>query len=443
MTNSSTVQNQRDFFNSNITKNLDFRLKQLSILNDAIRKNEKALSEAIFKDFKKSKYTTFVSELSLIYSEISFAKKNLRKWARAKKVKTNPLNFPAKSSIIPEPLGVSLIISAWNYPFMLSFSPVVSAIAAGCAIVLKPSEISSNSSSAIAKIIRENFDEKYFSVIEGGADESQELLSQKFDKIFFIGSKRVGKIVYEAAAKKLTPVTLELGGKSPTFVTENCNLDICVKRLVWAKYINAGQTCIAPDYVLIHKSIKNDFLNRLKSEIEDSKFSIEKGNYVQIVNEKNMQRLIALLEEGKVFFGGHYDMESRWIEPTIMSDISFTDSVMQEEIFGPILPVIEYENLDEIISQVKKLPKALACYIFSSDKKEQKTILSELSFGGGCINDAIMHISNNNLPFGGVGESGFGAYRGQAGFKAFSHFKSILSKPTFFELPFKYFFPKS
>jgi len=444
MTISDVVKKQYSYFNSKECecKNIDFRIKQLCILESTIRKNESALSEAVYKDFKKSKTDVFFSELSLIYSEIRFAKKNLRKWANAKKVKTNPINFPAKSFIIPEPLGVSLIISAWNYPLMLSFAPVVSAISAGCTMILKPSEIAKNSSVAIAKIVRENFDAKYFSVIEGGVEETQELLNQKFDKIFFIGSKKVGRIIYESAAKNLTPLTLELGGKSPTFVTQNANLDICVKRLVWAKFLNAGQTCIAPDYVLIHKSVKEEFLNKLKSEIENVKYSIEQGNYVQVINDKNMQRLIALLDKEKVFFGGNYDIGTRYFSPTIMQKISFEDTVMQEEIFGPILPVIEYENLDEIIAKIKSLPKALACYVFSSDKKEQESILRELSFGGGCVNDALMHISNNTLPFGGVGESGFGSYRGEAGFKSFSHYKSILNKSTYFELPFKYMFRK-
>jgi len=311
-------------------------------------------------------------------------------------------------------------------------------MAAGNTIVLKPSELPQNSSSVIAKIINENFDPQYFAVVEGGVPETTELLKQKFDKIFFTGSPTVGRIVYMAAASNLTPVTLELGGKSPAFITESCNMKMSVKRLIWAKYLNAGQTCIAPDYILVHKSVKNKFLQAAKEEIERSEFSFENGNYIQIINERNMLRLAKMLDVNKIYLGGNYNVENRFFEPTILTNVSFDDAVMQEEIFGPILPVIEYENIDEVIALVKERPKPLSCYVFTSDKKIRNKILHELSFGGGAVNDALMHITNSKLAFGGVGNSGIGSYHGESGFKAFSHYKSILDKPTYFESNVKY-----
>ncbi len=433
------IENQRTFFNSNKTKSIDFRIQQLKTLESAIKKNEQKLIDAIYLDFKKSEFDTYTTELALVYTDIREAIKKIKKWSKIKRVSTNLVNFPAKSYIIPEPLGVSLIIGAWNYPYQLSFAPTVAAIAAGCTIVLKPSELPQNTSKVIAQIITENFDSNYFKVIEGGIKETTAVLEQKFDKIFFTGSVTVGKIVYQAAAKNLTPVTLELGGKSPAFITEKCNLKMTVKRLVWAKFINSGQTCIAPDYVLVHKSIKQEFLKELKNEIIKSKFSFENGNYIQIINERNMNRLASLIDTNKVYFGGEYNLETRYFEPTILNDITFNDKVMQEEIFGPILPIIEYSQLSEVIAKVKELPKPLSCYLFTSDKKIKKQILSEISFGGGAVNESIMHISNSKLPFGGVGDSGIGNYHGEAGFKAFSHYKSILDKPTWLEFNLKYF----
>jgi aldehyde dehydrogenase (NAD+) len=432
------VEKQRKFFNTNKTKSIDFRIQQLKKLERILKENEKLLDEAIYADFKKSPFDNYTNELALLYTDIHEAVKKVTKWAKVKRVKTNLLNFPAKSYIIPEPLGVSLVIGAWNYPYQLSFAPVIAAIAAGNTIILKPSELPQNSSSVIAKIINDNFDPGYFKVIEGGISETTELVNQKFDKIFFTGSPVVGRIVYMAAANNLTPVTLELGGKSPAFITESCNMKMSVKRLIWAKYLNAGQTCIAPDYILVHKSVKDEFLLAAKAEIEKSEYSFENGNYIQIINERNIQRLARMLDADKIFLGGKYDVESRYFEPTILTNVSFDDVVMQEEIFGPILPVIEYENIDEMIAIVKDRPKPLSCYIFTSDKKIRNKILHEISFGGGAVNDALMHITNSNLAFGGVGNSGMGSYHGESGFKAFTHYKSVLDKPTFLEANVKY-----
>jgi aldehyde dehydrogenase (NAD+) len=433
------VAHQQSFFQSNATKNVAFRIEQLKKLERVLKENEHLLNTAIFSDFKKSEFDNYTTELGIIYSEINTACNKLHTWARTKKVTTNFLNFPGKSYIIPEPLGVTLIIGAWNYPYQLSISPAIAAIAAGNTVILKPSEISVATSALLAQIINNTFDPAIFKVVEGGVPETTELLNQKFDKIFFTGSTTVGKIVYQAAAKHLTPVTLELGGKSPVIIDKTCNLKICVKRLVWAKFLNAGQTCIAPDYVCVDDSIKTEFLKQLTLEITASNFKIENSNYVQIINEKNMKRIISLIDTEKIYLGGTFNFEETTIEPTVLTDVSFNDTVMEDEIFGPILPIITYTNIDEVIAQIKLKPKPLACYIFSNNKAFINKIEKEVSFGSGAINDAIMQISNENLPFGGVGDSGIGSYHGEYGFKTFSHYKSILKKSTWFEPKLKYF----
>lgn len=432
------VANQRSFFRSEATKSIDFRVEQLKKLKSVLQKNEAFLMEAIHLDFQKSEFDTYTNELGLVYSDINEAIKKIKRWSKTKRVCTNLMNFPAKSYIIPEPLGVSLVIGAWNYPYQLAFAPVVAAITAGCTVILKPSELPSNTSRAMAKIVNENFNENYFTVVEGGIPETTSILEQKFDKIFFTGSSKVGKIVYQAAAKHLTPVTLELGGKSPAFVTESCHIKMTAKRLVWAKFLNAGQTCIAPDYFFVHRSIKKEFIAAVIAEIQRSAFSLENGNYVQIVNEQNVNRLVQMIDPSKVIFGGKYDVTKRLIEPTIIDNVSFDDAIMQEEIFGPLLPIIEYEDISQAINYVKQGEKPLSCYVFTSNSAIKNRILKEISFGGGGVNEAIMHITTSNLPFGGVGASGMGSYHGEAGFKAFSHFKSIMDKPTWMELNLKY-----
>ncbi len=433
------VVQQQQFFNTQVTKNIEFRIQQLKKLYQVIQTNEPALEQAIYKDFKKSSFDTFTNELSMVYLDIREVIKKIKHWSKIKHVKTNLINFPAKSYIIPEPLGVCLIIGAWNYPYQLSLAPVVAAMAAGNTVILKPSEVSANASHVLASIINDAFPANFFVVIEGGVSETTALLENKFDKIFFTGSVSVGKIVYQAAAKQLTPVTLELGGKSPAFVFSDTDLNIAVKRLVWAKFLNAGQTCIAPDYILVHQSVEKKFLEKVVEEIERSHFSFENGNYVQIINEKNFNRLQQLIPSEHVFYGGHTHSLERYIEPTVLSNMHFDDAIMNDEIFGPILPVISFENIDMVIQEIKKRPKPLSCYVFTKNKSVKKKILHELSFGGGAINDAIMHITNSRLPFGGVGESGIGSYHGLAGFQAFSHYKSILEKGTWIEPNLKYF----
>ncbi len=432
------LEKQRLFFNSNQTKDLNYRIEQLQRLKTLLLSNQNRLNEAIYTDFGKSPFETFTNEFGLVFLDIDEACSKLKKWAKRKRVRTNWVNFPAKSYIIPEPLGVSLIIGAWNYPYQLSLAPAIAAIAAGNTVILKPSELPSNTSKILAELINNSFDPAFFQVVEGGIDETTALLEERFDKIFFTGSSNVGRIVYQAAAKHLTPVTLELGGKSPAIFTEGAKLKMGIKRLIWAKFLNSGQTCIAPDYVLLPKSMKDEFLRLAKEEIEQTSYSIENGNYIQIINDRNLERLKRLIDPKKVYSGGEILEKKRIIQPTLMHNVTFDDSIMQEEIFGPILPVLTYDSLDEAISEIKKREKPLSCYVFTNDSSLKNKLLHELSFGGGAVNEAIMHISNSRLPFGGVGQSGMGSYHGEAGFRTFSHYKSILEKATWFETKLKY-----
>jgi len=435
----SLVENQRAYFNSNASKSVVFRIEQLKRLRSILKANEPAIFEAINTDYQKSGFDSFLTEFLVLYDDLDVAIRKVSRWAKTKRAPTNLLNWPSSSYIIPEPLGVTLVIGAWNYPIQLSLTPVVAAMAAGNTIILKPSELCSATSRITAKLINENFAPEYFKVVEGGIPETTELLDEKFDKIFFTGSTTVGRIVYQAAAKNLTPVTLELGGKSPVIVTPDCDLDVSVKRLVWAKFLNAGQTCIAPDYVLVHEAVEKAFIERVKREIKASNLSIANGNYVQIINERNTTRIVGLIDKAKVVLGGEHSLRERFIAPTLMTGVEFTDRIMSEEIFGPVLPVLRYTNLDAAIAEIKARPKPLSLYLFTNDPRIKEKVLREVSFGGGCVNDSIMHISNGNLPFGGVGGSGMGRYHGEAGFHAFSHYKSILDKPVWFEPSVKYF----
>ncbi len=440
MTITDIHKSQQVFFNSNKTKDINFRIEQLKTFKQLLKENEHLLYEAIYDDFGKSKFETYTTELALIYHEINGFIKNIKKWSKRKHVATGIANFPAKSYIIPEPLGVTLVIGAWNYPYQLSLAPVVAALGAGNTVILKPSELPAKTSQVMAKIINNNFPHDYFHVVEGGVKETTALLECRFDKIFFTGSIPVGKIIYQAAAKHLTPVTLELGGKSPAFVLADANIKITAKRLVWAKFLNAGQTCVAPDYILVDKSIEQKFLKALKTEIEQH-YNNEDGlseNYLQIINTKNFDRLSVLIDENKVYLGGVTNREKRFISPTILKDVTFQDDIMKDEIFGPILPVLSFTNLDETIKNVKEQPKPLSFYVYSKNRKTINRILKDISFGGGAVNDSVMHLSNSNLPFGGVGSSGIGSYHGKYGFDTFSHYKSILDKPFWLELNIKY-----
>ncbi len=432
------LKSQREFFNSQKTKDLSFRKAQLKKLGEVIRKNEPFLYEEIYKDFGKSKYDTFTTEISFILNDIEFYIKNLNSLAKPDHKATNIVNMPGNSRVYYDPLGCTLVIGAWNYPYQLSLSPMIAAMAAGNCCILKPSEVAEYTMKAMAKIINESFDSNYIFVAEGGVQESTEILKMKFDKIFFTGSTRVGQIVYEAAAKHLTPVTLELGGKSPTIVTANANLDVAAKRIVWGKFLNAGQTCVAPDYILADKKIESDLLEKLKFYIEKFKYQPESSHYMKIINERNFDRLTKLIDKEKVLLGGNYDREKRHIEPTVMKNVTWQDAVMQEEIFGPILPVLSFETLDEAFSQVEAHDKPLSAYLFTDKDDEKEKFTKRLCFGGGCINDVIMHFGNHNLPFGGVGASGIGNYHGKYGFYAFSHEKAMMDRATWGEPDLKY-----
>jgi len=440
MNASEIITLQRELFLSNKTKSVKFRIEQLKLFRKILKENESLLYEAIHNDFGKSKYETYITELSLIYHEINLAIRKVRKWSRPKYVWTNLANFPGKSRIIPEPFGITLVIGAWNYPFQLSLVPTISALAAGNTVIVKPSELAAHTSAVMTKLINENFDPRLIYVKEGGIKETTDLLNQRFDKIFFTGSTAIGRVVMQAAANHVTPVTIELGGKSPVFVLPDASLKMTAKRIAWGKFLNAGQTCVAPDYILVHSDIKEKFLKELKEQIEQIHGIDPKGKetYVRIINKRHFNRLNDLIHKDKIYYGGETDEEHLYISPTILDNISFDDRVMEDEIFGPILPVIEFNNLDDIIKKVNTKPNPLALYVFTKKRKLKEKLIREISFGGGTINDTILHLSNSKLPFGGKGFSGTGDYHGKAGFDTFSHKKSILYKGLWFEPFLKY-----
>lgn len=432
------LADQRTFFNSLKTRPLQFRKRNLEKLREVIIKNENLLYEAIYKDFGKSKFDTFTTEISFVLKDIEYYLKNLNSLAKPKKVKTNLANQLGTSRIYSDPFGCTLVIGAWNYPYQLSLSPMVAALAAGNTCILKPSEVAENTMRAMAKIINENFPKEYLFVAEGGVEEITEILKLKLDKIFFTGSTKVGQIVYEAAAKNLTPVTLELGGKSPAIVTSSADFEVAAKRIVWGKFLNAGQTCVAPDYILVDEKVKDSFLDALKAKIQ--KFNYQPGaeHYTQIINQRNFERLIQFIDQEKIYLGGNYDLQKRYIEPTILHNVNWDDNVMQEEIFGPILPVLTFKNFNEALLKISEKEKPLAAYLFTKNPEEKEQFKSKISFGGGCINDVVMHLSNDHLPFGGVGNSGIGNYHGKFGFYTFSHQKSVLERVTWGEPDIKY-----
>lgn len=432
------LADQRTFFNSQKTKSIKLRKMYLEKLRDLIIKNEKSLYEAIYKDFGKSRFDTFTTEISFILKDIDFYLKNLNSLSKPKKVKTNLANQLGTSKIHSEPLGCTLVIGAWNYPYQLSLSPLVTSMAAGNTCIVKPSEVAENTMKAMAKIINENFPNDYIFVAEGAVEEITEILKLKFDKIFFTGSTKVGKIVYEAAAKNLTPVTLELGGKSPAIVTANADFEVAAKRIVWGKFLNAGQTCVAPDYILVDEKVKDSFLDTCTSYIQKFNYQPDSEHYTRIINPRNFDRLVNFIEKDKIYFGGTHDAQKLYIEPTILHEISWEDAVMQEEIFGPILPVLTFNNFNEALLKISEKEKPLAAYLFTNNSEEKESFTSKISFGGGCINDVVMHLSNENLPFGGVGNSGIGNYHGKFGFETFSHQKAVLERVNWGEPDLKY-----
>lgn len=436
---SALLNAQREFFDSGKTLDISFRKNSLHKLYSCIKKYEGEIAHAIKLDLGKSLDESFMCEIGLTLSEISYMKKHINKLSKPKRVATPLSQFSSRSYVLTLPYGNVLIMSPWNYPFLLTLEPLVDAIAAGNTALVKPSAYSKNTGIIIKKIIEECFDENYVAVILGGREENSALLNEKFDLIFFTGSKNVGREVLMHASKHLTPSVLELGGKSPCIITNDANIKLAARRVVFGKYLNCGQTCVAPDYILCHKDVKEDFISCVKSEIEKQyNNALESDTYGKIINEKHFSRLLSLIDKEKVVYGGDYDKDKLKIAPTVMDNVTFDDKVMGEEIFGPIMPIIEYEKLSDVINIINSNEKPLALYIFTSDKKTADEVLSRVRFGGGCVNDVVIHLATSNMGFGGVGESGMGAYHGEVGFNAFSHKKSIVDKATFIDLPMRY-----
>lgn len=432
------IEEHNRFYELKKSRDINFRIDQLKNLKTGIRKYESRIYEALYKDLGKCEFESYTTEVGFVLSSISHTIKNLRRWAKEEKVKTPLYLFPAKSYIISEPYGTVLIIGPYNYPFQLLIEPLVGAIAAGNCVVLKPSENVPNVSKIITEMITEIFPKEYICSVEGGIETNTSLINGTFDYIFFTGSAQVGRIVMEAAAKNLVPVTLELGGKSPVIVDESANIKVAAQRIVWGKTINVGQTCVAPDYVVVDEKIKNEFIEEVKTQIESfyGKDAIKSKDYGRIVNDRHFQRLKNILDRDgdKIIYGGKVDRESRYIEPTLI-EASWEGASMEDEIFGPILPIIGYKNLDETVKRIKKLPKPLALYLFTENQKIEDQVLEEVSSGGACINDTITHLANPELPFGGVGSSGIGAYHGKESFITFSHRRSVVRKTTKINIP--------
>ena len=446
---SQIVLRQREYFLTNETRSIDFRLKQLKKLKQAVEKYSDDIYEALWKDLNKCKEEAFLTELSIVINEINDHIKHLKKWAKPKKVKTPLYLMPSKSYVMYEPFGIALIIAPWNYPFHLMFAPLVGAISSGCCAVMKPSPYSQYTSEVMQMIIDDTFDKEYITMIQGHRDVNQALLAQKFDFIFYTGSPDMGRVVMEAASKNLTPVVLELGGKSPCIVDKDCNIDFAARRIVWGKTINAGQTCVAPDYMFVHKSVRKELIAKMIEYVE--KFygmdSQESEHYCRIINEKAYDRLVSYLDEGKIIYGGKCDADERYIQFTLL-DLSQQTidnrqqswsmlSVMKDEIFGPILPVIEFDDIDVVKDFVVNRPKPLAFYYFGNDENAFD-ILEKTTSGGVCINDTILHVGNDHLPFGGVGESGMGKYHSQESFLAFSNKRAVLKSSSKIDFAMKY-----
>nr|WP_136252717.1 aldehyde dehydrogenase family protein [Ningiella ruwaisensis] len=437
---SDTLHALKRYFSSGSTRSYEWRKTQLKALSDMLSKHEKAFNEALYKDLNKCKHEAYVTEIAFLQSDIKHTLKHLKKWMRPQKKSTPLVAQPAKSYVKSEALGVALIIGAWNYPIQLTLSPLIAAIAAGNCAIIKPSELAENSSAILAKLLPDYLDKKAFAVIEGGKDETSALLSLPFDKFFYTGGEQVGKIVMRAASENLTPVTLELGGKSPCVIDKSTDLSITADRIVWGKWMNAGQTCIAPDYVLVLSEIRDEFIEALKSAIEkqysaDPKTSEEYG---RIISQRHCQRLASYLDGQKVIYGGQIDMQTRYISPTLVLEPDSDSELMQEEIFGPILPILSMPSKQAMIEFINKRPHPLAAYLFTKDKDFEEEFVERVSAGSMCINDCSMFMLNHKLPFGGVGTSGMGRYHGKYGFDTFSHEKSVMSRSFALENQFRY-----
>lgn len=435
------VNKQKNYFASGATLPIDFRIEQLKKLQTLIQIHEADINTALKQDLHKAPMEAFISEIMIVNEEIDYIIKNLKKWAKPQKTSTPfPLLFPGSSYIYHDPYGCALIIAPWNYPFQLLMSPLIGAIAAGNCAIIKPSDMAINTADIITKIINDNFPSEFITSIEANAEQTNQLLQEKFDYIFFTGGTRVGQIVMEAAAKHLTPLTLELGGKSPCIIDQSTNLDYAARRIVWGKFMNAGQTCIAPDYLYVHQSCKNIFIEKLKETIKQFYTDNAKTNesYGRIINQKHFSRLENLMHAGKILFGGDINESELYISPTLIDGVNWNDPIMQEEIFGPLLPILSFDSINEVITMVNTHPKPLALYLFTNDKETESKVLNQISFGGGCVNDCVMHVANYHLPFGGVGASGLGAYHGKNSFETFSHSKGVYKKSWLYDIKLAY-----
>ena len=434
------LRQQREYYHSGATLPVSFRVQQLKKLYAAIRQHEEEIHAALTENLGKSAYEGFMCETGLVLSELSYMLRHIRRFSRRKTVPTPLVQFASHSFRQPVPYGNTLIMSPWNYPFLLTLDPLVNAIAAGNTAILKPSAYSPATSRIIEKIIRECFPPEYVAVVLGGREENAALLLQKFDLIFFTGSQAVGKEVLRHAAEHLTPVVLELGGKSPCIVDASADLKLAARRIVFGKYLNCGQTCVAPDHVLCEASVKEALIAEIKKQIQlqFGEHPLDNADYGKIINEKHFHRLCGLMDPGKIIHGGEVCQQTNRISPTVMDRVTYEDAVMQEEIFGPILPILTFSSFDTLVRTLKTKDKPLALYLFSKNKGRIQTVTRELSYGGGCINDVVIHLATSEMGFGGVGASGMGAYHGKAGFEAFSHEKSIVDKKTWIDLPMRY-----
>ena len=434
------VTKQRRYFQTGATLPVNARIAALRRLYAANTEYEKEIHDALQKDLGKSGFESYMCETGLVLEEISYMLKHTKRFAGEKRVRTPLAQFHSRSYQKPSPYGVTLIMSPWNYPFMLTLSPLADALAAGNTAVVKPSAYSPHTSEVILHILSQCFEPQYVAVVTGGRAENTCLLREHFDYIFFTGSQAVGKEVMRNAAEHLTPVALELGGKSPCIVDQTANSRLAAKRIVFGKYLNCGQTCVAPDYIYCHRSVKDKLIKEVRKQIQKQygKQPLRNPDYGKIINEKHFDRLLGLIDEKKVVHGGNSDRNSLRIEPAVMDNVTFSDAVMQEEIFGPIMPILVYDNLDDVIRKINDMPHPLALYFFTSDKVAAKKVTSRCGFGGGCINDTIIHLATTEMGFGGFGESGMGAYHGKIGFDTFSHYKSIVDKKTWIDLPMRY-----
>lgn len=433
------LETQREFFLTGQTLSCKFRIQSLKKLYKVLIENKELVFDAIKSDLGKSDYESYLCEFGVSLTEITYMIKHLKKFSRRKRVHTNLALFPGKSYVMMEPFGNVLIMSPWNYPFLLTIEPLVDAIAAGNTAIVKPSAYSPATSNLIYKLISENFESKYISVILGGREENKNLLKQKFDFVFFTGSQSVGKEVLRNTAENLIPTVLELGGKSPCIIDSTADIKLAAKKIAFGKFLNCGQTCVAPDYILCHSKVKIQFLEEYKKQIikQFGENPLENPDYGKIITEKHFNRLLGLIDQEKLYHGGKSNSRQQ-IEPTVLDNVTWEDKVMQEEIFGPIMPVLSFENLDELIATIQKREKALALYIFSRNQKNIKKIQEKIIYGGGCVNDVIIHLATSEMGFGGVGESGMGSYHGKTGFETFSHKKSILEKHNYIDWPIRY-----